>query len=350
MKSTIFSLVVVLLLAVTSAFGQVLLVDGSVNPGQIPDALAYRQVINYTQTPTQLSAFAKEGTIFTNQSDIVTFENVTASFPAVEQQQNRATRDSMTMAMVSQLLQSLTPTGAVQFSSFEQQFKSYMQIYGGAGDDAGTQGYSTTFMVTANNVSYLDADWNTFISIEGSQYEFCSVNPVSTTITYQNVSANGTVQGLYSSATLTVPDQSTTLPTQLGEPGAGVVYEFTATFVTLFTSHECVPTPPILLSLTLHTYEEIAYTKVRNTNGAKSGCYVVGGREVCSYPVNPLCINTPNPDYNPVGVNDSESWPAWYTLGACSSSTFGGTNVWLCIPTIAIGTTNLTPANCTYNP
>jgi hypothetical protein len=348
MKSTIFSLVIVLLLAVTSAFGQVLLVDGSVNPGQIPDTLAYRYVFDYTQTATRASASAKEAMIFTNQSDMVTFENLTAGFPAIKQQQSLATRDQLTAVMVSSLNQSLTPEGAAQLNSFVQEVKHGLKVYGGD-DGTPATGYSSGINIFAYDPGSWDSYWDAFGTFTGGSYNgFCQNTPITSTMAYGGLFAQGVIDGLNMSATLDVNNTSIVPPGQSGEPGAGVVFAFTFKYSFVYWTHNCVEQYPITISLT--TYEEIAYTKLIWTGRPGTDCFVVGGRTVCSYPVNPLCYNTKNPDYMPIGVNDDRSWPAWYSLASCNATTIDGSTVWFCIPLIAVGTTNITPANCTYNP
>jgi hypothetical protein len=148
-RITMFALLLGVLTCASYTFAQftpapVLLVDGSVNPSQIPDVNAYRAVFVHMQDSNTVSTLAQKVSRigFTSSADAQTFQQTMLAF-STEYTTSQAdfvpgpttpsfddsTGLTITQTYMNSLNSSLTSGGAAQLNTYVQNEKANMKMY-----------------------------------------------------------------------------------------------------------------------------------------------------------------------------------------------------------------------------
>jgi hypothetical protein len=324
--------------------GPTLLVDGSINPTQIPDLNAYRSVLVYLQADTAITLAQKIANIqLTNPADAAILSTDVPSFASgYSVQTTRTAADAVVQSTIDSLQTALTPAGAVQLNTYVQQQKKGMKIYAFSSDTS--KSITTYGNVAAFEFGDPDSGWDDFGDEEGYAVEgpyTCNAYPQSPSSTFvpTGATASGRVAGLSGWV-----DQ-----TEGNNNSQGTIYTETFEYHFLLIGNVCSRQ---ILSISLNVQFEIAYTKVL-LQTAGYDCVPGSVPSVCTYDTAVWC--SAPADFNPTGVSNTHLYSAWLTYGACER--FGASGPWACLATLAEGTSNQIKAglpfggqSCTYNP
>jgi len=343
-----------LFLLVASCFGQTqapLLVNGATNPTAIPDNAAYSLVFRMLAAPLQTPTSTRIGLVgLTTPADVTALTNSMGSFATQAFSQQPPDQLALGQQYLSQLQVSMTATGIGQLQTFVQAQKSRAAEWGmfSKGCTGGVYTLYTYTYAFSDDYGDSNSDWDFYGDGIGVGTCNCSVTATGSSLTIDSNVTHGVVRG------------STTYVEKIMANGGTSLFAGTGAITTEYFSYYfytgCVGSVVVTWSI----QNEFAYTKFANVGlRLGGGCQVVLGSPVCTYSVTPICTNTNSPDWRYPGGPIPDAWIrdydflAWRSVGVCTRVVFGSTHsTWLCINSVVgtIGTGDLTPGICTYNP